>query len=287
MQKKGADQVPSVHTTAAMKSIKNFLTNKTWMLGYVFITIGSLINFIVLGYGDISVLQPLMAVGIIVQALVCKWYLKEKITRPMIVTMALIMVGVVLVGISSVSGSQNDFSTVLGMLVRPFPLIFVIALATFGAFSYIYTKKHEYKHADIWISNYTGIYSVFSYLFAKILLAAIIQYGFSIALFSDVFAWIILAIMLYTSTSAFITKNVSYQHGRAVLINNIFNAFNISLPVLVGVVVFDEWADMSPINIALQTVGVAIIMAGIALMMVYELRFKREDTSKLIGEKKI
>jgi hypothetical protein len=76
------------------------------------------------------------------------------------------------------------------------------------------------------------------------------------------------------STAAFLSKNVSYQHGRAVLINNIFNAFNIALPVLVGVVVLDEWVGVSPLNIALQSVGVAIIMVGVVLLMSIELKLK-------------
>jgi hypothetical protein len=105
-------------------------------------------------------------------------------------------------------------------------------------------------------------------------MAAVVTYGLTIALLTDIIAWIILVIAFVASTAAFLSKNVSYQHGRAVLINNIFNAFNIALPVLVGVVVLDEWVGIPPLNITLQSIGIAIIMVGIIMLMAIELKLK-------------
>jgi hypothetical protein len=81
LQKRGADQLPSVHDTSLVKNITNFLRNRTWIAGYLFIMLGSIGSFVALGFADFSILQPFMAVGIVVQALACRWYLKEVITR--------------------------------------------------------------------------------------------------------------------------------------------------------------------------------------------------------------
>ena len=277
LQKKGMDQVPNVHDTTAMNTVKNTLKNKTWMVGYLFIMLGSVGSFVALGFADFSILQPFMAVGIIVQGLACHWYLKEAISKQQVVSMAIMIVGVVFVGISTTSGEQSDWSTTLGMVSRLFPLGFIIGLIVVAIAAYAYTKFHHYKHADIWICIFTGITSVFSYLFAKVVMAAVVTYagaGQLFSVFGDGIAWIMLVIAFTVSTAAFLSKNVSYQHGRAVLINNIFNAFNIALPVLVGVVVLDEWVGVPSLNIALQSIGVGIIMAGVIMLMRIELKFK-------------
>jgi hypothetical protein len=277
LQKRGADQVPSVHNTTAMNNVKNFLKNKTWMVGYLFIMLGSVGSFVTLGLADFSILQPFMAVGIIVQGLACRWYLKEAISKQQVVSMAIMIVGVVFVGISITSSTQSDWSNTLGLISRPFPLGFMITLVVFAIAAYVYTKFQHYKHADIWICIFTGITSVFSYLFAKVVMAAVFTYakaGQPFSVFGDGIAWIVLAIAFIMSTAAFLSKNISYQHGRAVLINNIFNTFNIALPVLIGVVVLDEWAGVSSLNIALQSIGVVIIMAGVIMLMRIELKFK-------------
>lgn len=276
-QKRGADQVPSVHDTSAMNNVKNFLKNKTWMLGYVFIMLGSIGTFVALGFADFSILQPFMAVGIIVQGLACHWYLKESISKRQIGSMLVMIVGVVFVGISTTTGTQDEWSTMLGLISRPAPVSFMIALIIVAVASYAYTKIQKYKNADIWICIFTGITSVFSYLFAKVVMAAVVTYAKDGRLFDvlgDFVAWVVLVIAFVMSTSAFLSKNVSYQHGRAVLINNIFNAFNIALPVLVGVIVLDEWNGIPPLNIALQSTGVAIIMAGVVMLMWIELTYK-------------
>jgi hypothetical protein len=105
-------------------------------------------------------------------------------------------------------------------------------------------------------------------------MAAVVTYGITIALLADIIAWVMLVIAFIASTAAFLSKNISYQHGRAVLINNIFNAFNIALPVLVGVVVLDEWEGALATSVFLQTLGVSIIMVGVVLMMIVELKVK-------------
>ncbi len=277
LQKRGADQVPNVHNTTAMNNVKNFLKNKTWMGGYLFIMLGSVGSFAALGFADFSILQPFMAVGIIVQGLACHWYLKEAISKQQVVSMAIMIVGVVFVGISTISSAQSDWSTTLGLISRPLPLVFMIGLIAVAIAAYSYTKLQHYKHADIWICIFTGITSVFSYLFAKVVMAGVVTYaeaGQLLNVFGDGIAWLMLGIAFIVSTAAFLSKNVSYQHGRAVLINNIFNAFNIALPVLVGVVVLDEWVGIPPTNIALQSVGVTIIMAGVIMLMAIELKLK-------------
>ncbi|MBN2150307.1 MAG: hypothetical protein JW839_02560 [Candidatus Lokiarchaeota archaeon] len=276
-QKRGADQVPSVHDTTAMNNVKNFLKNRTWMVGYLFIMLGSAGSFVALGFADFSILQPFMAVGIIVQGLACRWYLKEAISRQQVASMAVMVVGVVFVGISTTTGAQGDWATTLAMISRPLPLWFMAGLAAGGVAAYAYTKSQHYKHADIWICIFTGIMSVFSYLFAKVVMAAVVTYagaGQLLDVFGDGIAWLVLVVAFVVSTASFLSKNVSYQHGRAVLINNIFNAFNISLPVLVGVVVLDEWIGVPPLNIALQSAGVAVIMAGVVWLMYIELKLK-------------
>lgn len=273
-QKIGADQAPSIQETKFMDNVKNFLSNKPWMLGYLAIAAGTILTFFALGFGDFSILQPFMAVGIVVQALFCHYYLKEKITRKAIYSMILMIAGVILVGIASrQSTGQADFPTVINQVLRPYSLVFLISVAGIAILSFSYTRLKNYKnHASIWLSIFTGITSVFSYFLTKMLMAGLFGYGLTVELFGNIVAWVILVLMLITSTISFIMKTVAYQYGRAVLINNLFNAFNISLPVLFGVISLDEWVGVPIDLIFIQILGVVIIMGGIFLMMYAEIK---------------
>ncbi|MHA1681946.1 MAG: DMT family transporter [Promethearchaeota archaeon] len=272
LQKKGADEIPNVHDVPFMQSVKNFLTNRAWFIGYVGTMVGSVLTFVTLAWADLSILQPFMGVGIIVQVFFCGWYLKEKVDRVDVVSSAIIVVGVVLVGISSRAAPQNNFPDSLALISRTFPLVFQALLTAFAILAFAYTVLKKWSHADIWTSIFTGITSVLSYLYIKIVLAAVMDFGFSALLYTNILAWMMLFISFAFSTVSFLSKQLAYQHGRAILVNNIFNAFNIALPVLVGIFILDEWNGMPRINGILQVCGVIVILCGMFMLMRNDLK---------------
>lgn len=274
LQKRGADQVPSVHDAPALVTLKNFLRNKPWVAGWLTISVGSIMTFVALGFAPFSILQPFMAVGIIVQGIACATYLKEHVNRGMIVAMIMMGTGVVFIGAASFQ-QEITFPALVNAMSRATSVFILLFLTGTSILAFAYAKMTGYrKNADIWLSIFTGILSVFSYFFAKAMMAALRELGLGPALFSSLAAWVVFAAMIASSTLAFFVRQVSYQHGRAVLINNLFTAFNIAVPVPIGVLVLDEWAGIATINIAFQAAGLAIILTGIAVMMISELRLK-------------
>jgi drug/metabolite transporter (DMT)-like permease len=275
MQKKGADQVPNIHKTSTGKNVRNFLTNKAWMVGYLLIIIGTVANIVALGFGPLSVLQPFLAIGIVVTVVLSRTYLHERVGRNMIGSQVVIIAGVVIMGIASFSGPQPSFPTILSYDIRPGAIAFQVGMVAFAVFCYWYTKATGYRHADIWISLFTGIISVMSYLYTKILMAGILQFGLSLALVSNGLVWIVFGLMITASAASFISRTVAYQHGRAVLINNLYNGLSIALPVPFGVIVLSEWIGVPTPNIALEVIAVAVIIVGIAWMVRIELQMQK------------
>ncbi|MBD3185956.1 hypothetical protein GF325_03920 [Candidatus Bathyarchaeota archaeon] len=287
LQKQGADEIPNVHNVPFLQSVKNFITNKPWFIGYLAIMLGTLLTFAVLGFADLSILQPFMGVGIIVQVIFCSWYLKEDVDKNDVVASMVILVGVIFVGLSSREQDQEGFNDTMNMLVAPGALAFQLALLGFSVSCLLYTKWKSWKHADIWITVFSGINSVLSYLYMKVVFTALIEYGLSPALFINGTAWFMLFWAFIISTVSFVSKQVAYQHGRAVLINNIFNAFNIALPVPVGIIVLGEWSDVTPLNGLLQLAGVLTILIGVFFLMMHDMKQKRTcamETSNVSSE---
>ncbi|MFX0101049.1 MAG: DMT family transporter [Candidatus Hodarchaeota archaeon] len=283
IQKKGADMLPDVHDQSLLKNLKNFLTNKPWLIGYIGIIVGTLLNLVALGFGDLSILQPLMGVGIIVQIWFCGWYLKEKIGKNEIISLLVVLIGVILVGISSRDVPQKDFPELISLTISPISIITLSILTAVAIACYAYTALKKYAHADILISTFSGLISVVNYLFLKVLIGAIFTYGLTAELFASLAAWLILVIALVTGTICFAARQVAYQHGRAVLVNNLFNAYNIALPVLLGIVILEEWIGMPVANATIQIIGVVVILIGVFLLTKWELKTKNETSETTPG----
>jgi glucose uptake protein GlcU len=65
---------------------------------------------------------------------------------------------------------------------------------------------------------------------------------------------------------ALIAQQVSFQKGKAILVNPVFTVASIVLPVITGVAVFDEWALKTGREIIFQVVAIAIIVSGALIL---------------------
>jgi multidrug transporter EmrE-like cation transporter len=98
LEKKGASQLPSIEGAGAARSLKNFLTNPTWLIGFVMTIVQLVFLSLALGLGPMTLVMPMAGVGLVVLAAFSRFYLGEVISRPMLAGIALVVAGIVILG---------------------------------------------------------------------------------------------------------------------------------------------------------------------------------------------
>jgi hypothetical protein len=66
LQKKAASSLPNIENTSLKGNLKNFLSNKIWLLGFIMATVQWYIYLIALPMAPLSVLSSMMGVGLVV-----------------------------------------------------------------------------------------------------------------------------------------------------------------------------------------------------------------------------
>ena len=81
-------------------SFKGMATNKRWMLSIVIGIVGILLYLVALNLADLSVVQPLTSLTIIIPVIAGVTFFKEKIGGVKWALLALVIVGVILISMS-------------------------------------------------------------------------------------------------------------------------------------------------------------------------------------------
>src|SRR3989338_4973586 len=81
-------------------SLKGMATNKKWIVSMVIGVVGILLYLVALNLADISVVQPLTALTLVIPVIAGVAFFKEKIGGMEWALLALVIIGVVLVSVS-------------------------------------------------------------------------------------------------------------------------------------------------------------------------------------------
>jgi len=79
LEKKGASMLPKIEGTGFFQNIKNLLTNKIWMLGLILTSNQWWLYAMALDLGSLSLVTPLLGVGLVVLVIFSYFYLKESV----------------------------------------------------------------------------------------------------------------------------------------------------------------------------------------------------------------
>ena len=148
LEKKAVDRMPKIEETSGGQNLKNFAKSSLWLTGFILATISWYIYLPALAFAPISLLAPLMGVGLVILVIFSYFYLKEPIAIKEIIGIVIIIIGMIILGINSSSssstytlnqvnviftGGNNIWFTAAIMLVIFFCILFPIAQKYRGA----------------------------------------------------------------------------------------------------------------------------------------------------------
>jgi drug/metabolite transporter (DMT)-like permease len=250
LQKKGASDLPTIDFKAIKNTIKNFLKCKIWILGVLLTAVAAFINFQALEYGGLAIVTPILGFGLVILAIFSVIVLKEKIHLIELIGIALIIIGIVLVGFVATETPTPTIKV-------PAELIFLFVtlgiLISVGIFSRV---KYFQRFKVVFFGILAGITGGLGTIFGKFLVLGV---TFDLA---DPLSWLALFTSFYlyfaigSMAASFVFNNMAFQEGKAIISVSLYNSFMIFYPILAGAIILSE------ILVPLQIVGIVIIIGG-------------------------
>ncbi len=279
LQKKGASSLPQVEHQTIMENVKNFLYNKIWLLGLILTSVQWFFYLFALDAGSISLVTPFNGWGIVVLIIFSYFYLKESISRVEFVCIGITVAGVFLLGVTAPEPRALDQGIMAAMLSTPISLAFLLLMGALVIVPVVLSWKRNFWHADIILGACSGVAASIGAIFSNALMAHISTDNLFptlwIALGTLVF-WFYLIMAAAGNTVSMIYQQIAYQKGKASLVAPLFTIVSLVIPVIAGIIMFEEWGLVSPDLVILRVVSIMVITAGAATLSYFNSKYTQQ-----------
>lgn len=278
LQKKGATLLPKIEKTSFWLNLKNFFSNKFWLVGILCTNISFVFLAIAMNQGPLSIVAPMQGVGLTVLLIFSFFYLKEKITIWEVIGIITIIVGIVILGVTK-SPSETTYSIfeINQLFLQTKSIVFLCVLSTLVFTSVIFSVLRKFQFASIIFGLGGGILSGLGAIFTKAYMSAIDFSNFSSSIifaFKQWIWWLFFLIMLIYNILSEVSPQIAYQKGKVVLVAPLFAVMALIIPVFGGIIIFSEWNNLATWNLALKIVSIVLVLSGVTTLSYFH---KEED----------
>ncbi len=260
MQKRELNELPRLEIKGALKTIRAFLANVSWLEAQLLMFLGTFVHSLALIFGPLSVVAPIHTSGVVLLAVLAIVKLGERAglidwTGIGCTFAGLIFLGISLAGTTGSASAHNNFFTV-----------FFIALlyATAGAcFLNAFLKKGAREPVLIAIGTgvLLGLNDILEKLFWPDAGNRLWNEGF-LHVFLSPYLWMIIAIAVVT----LFMNQVALQRGKAIVVIPVVNSLSNLIPILVGLMAFGEPFPSSLGMIFMRLLSIVLIVGGAVVL---------------------
>jgi uncharacterized membrane protein len=268
LEKKGAAELPGIESAGAAGSIRNFLKNRTWLIGFILTNVQMVPLWMAMGLGSISLVAPMMGVGMVVLVVFSVFYLKEPINAVMLAGIALTIAGIAVLGaINPGRETLLTFDRTVESVAQAGPLAWLAGLVAGSILPVVVCRAMGWRLADVLFGLAAGFAASIGLVGSKLMMAGTAIEGGSLG---DNLArwpfWVFVALMASGNAASMVLQQFGFQKGRAIVLAPIFAVCTVVFPALTGVVAFDEWARFDPWVVWAKSAAVLAIVAGVAVL---------------------
>ncbi|MGC9780017.1 MAG: EamA family transporter [Candidatus Heimdallarchaeota archaeon] len=293
LQKKGAACLPKIEKQSFGQNMKNFFTNKTWLIGFLLVQIQWGFLAMALDFASVSIITPLMSVGMVALIIFSYFYLKEPITKVEMMGIIAIIIGIVVLGVTSPSDEvEYNLDFVFENMSKLSSIIFLIVSFIISILLLVVCISRKFANADILFSISAGITDALGAIFLRaymggadfrdgdVLREASLRWGW----------WVIFVLMIVLNATATIYLQVAYQRGKAVVVAPIFAVLAMITPVFGGILIFNEWSFYFTEKkfgfMAGRIIALVIIAAGAIILSLHSARSRKFDVCDIDEDEK-
>jgi len=261
LQKRGAAGVPKIGRDRGAG--RALFTNRTWLLGLGGLLLGWGLYFYSAKIAPISVVQPALGMGLVVLALFSVFYLKERIKPVEWASLACMIAGMVLLGVSAVgdkSAGEIDWTWLL--------VITGVVLALTGL-SVLLTRLGRLggMRKDALLGIISGLFIGTGALYMRALILSLDE-GEKLVAYA-----VCLPVMIASYVVGIGIMQSGFQHGKALVVVGLEAVLNKVVAIIGGIVALGELMPESGALTAMRITAFVLILFGSAFLS----RFGEEE----------
>ncbi|MHA1188636.1 MAG: hypothetical protein ACTSSK_17615 [Candidatus Heimdallarchaeota archaeon] len=250
---------------------------------------GQIIPFsIALTIGELSIVAPMMGVGLVALILFSVFYLKEKISAKEIIAIVIIIAGIVVLGATSINEPADYLlEDITNLLLNNGSIIFLVVATVLMFLLVIFSIVRKFALADIMFGIAAGIASGIGVIFTKGFMTGLKGNNFSEiwqSLKTSVVLWVwwfYLGLLLVYNIISTIFPQVGFQKGKAAALLT---------PIIGGIIIFSEWDGLNPGILAAKIIAIVLVLIGVILLSLHSSRSKSgieiDEESEEVAEEK-
>ncbi|MEW5945316.1 MAG: EamA family transporter [bacterium] len=239
--------------------LRTVLTNWVWVAGTLLVFAGWIFHFQSLGMGDISVVQPLFNVQILMVVLVGVLVLREKVRTVEYAGIAVLLAGAMVLSLSAEEVAPAAMRT---WVLLALTAVFFVVIAALGV---MLNRRREGSSFEVALAAVGGLLVGLNAVYMKATTVSVTlarrdfdltTAGSWLGVLTCPYFWAV-AVLGLTATAVI---QWAYSHGRAAVAIPVINTVQMVVPIIAGVAVFSESLP------AARVAGIAVIAAGTLIL---------------------
>lgn len=238
--------------------LKTVLTNWIWVVGVLINLCGGLFYLLAVGNGDITIVQPLINLNIVVAMLIGVVVLKEKISTNEWLGVLIMVGGAIVLGFTAPETAAKRINEAAYLVFN------VVAIAAIVFFALIGKSAGKKLNPAYFLSVTAGLSFGLSMAIVNALLIKLPspdEVGMAEIVLFLVTGYELWAIIIL-NVLGFLFFQMAFSHGRVSIISPITTISGAILPVVGGFMVFYEQANIG------RVIGIAVVLFGTLLLVI-------------------
>lgn len=271
LQKKGVEHIPEIKFNNIFNSVKALFRSKIWIIGLACALGGGIPYALAINYAGVALSQPLLGTGLVFLAIIAVWWLDETLKTTEKIGIAILVIAPIFLSLGEVTNtavSISDSNFHFRLIIFYSLCILAISLSFL-----LYWKSNKLVSENMALNSgiflgagaisaqlailaiYPLLSGPFSYSWNPIFIEFRLESDWFIAIFG-------LIILLLGNAVATFVVQIAFQKGKAAIVVPIQSTGNLLLPVLGGVLIFNQTIG----NIVLFSIGIGLMLFGTVLL---------------------
>lgn len=266
LQKKGASALPPIESQSGRQNFRNFLSNRTWLLGIILTTAQWYVSLLAIPLLPLSLFSSLMGLNLIILVVFSRTTLKESVRRSEVAGIAAVIAGTAVLGFRAHRlEARISLAEMTAFFSRPRALAYTLLLLTGAIAAIVCGRKARRVRGDVAFGLAAGFLLALGQIYSKAFMSGFGGPGPAAAA-RTVGWWSFLLLLAIGNLGNMVAIQFGFQKGKAVVAASLAQVLGAAGGILGGVVILGEWSGLGAAMIGLKAAAVAAVLAGVVVL---------------------
>ena len=255
LEKKAVGSLPEVEFKHLWTTTKAFITDKPWMSAQIINITGFVLYSVALAFAPVSIVEPIVASGVVLLAYLAIKRLGEKPRRIDYFAMGMTVLGVIFIAISLAEGLPKDQLS-HGWEIPLFSFIIIGLAIVIPLF-----MRGSPARLSVGLGISVGLFFGIAAVYQRLLMLYLVNISTHWELFL-----VYLVACIATYAIAFVLLQAALQRGMAIIVAPVYNGLMELVPIVIGTLALGEVFPTSNLLKALRILAFILIMTGTVIL---------------------